>query len=120
MIPDPTNILPLASLALVLANTQLSASSSRVSLVHHFRDIMQAVAVVALPFYMELPAGVFMYWLSNSAFSMLQIVGVRRILANPQGQSDQEFGGGRWGAKQVWRDGQEGVVRVNERVKETS
>ena len=79
-VPDPTAALPLMSLLVMLANLQLSLSTGRPGgLLLGLRNFAQAGAVVGLPFYAELPAGLFMYWLPNSAFSLAQTAAVRRL-----------------------------------------
>ena len=61
--PDPTAVLPTLSLLILVANLQLSLHGGRPGgLLQGLRNFGQAAAIVALPFYAELPAGVFMYW----------------------------------------------------------
>jgi hypothetical protein len=82
--PDSKAWLPLASLVLLLANFQLSSAGGRGGgLLQLLRNVMQAGGVVALPFYSELPAGVFMYWIPNSAFSLAQTTIMRRFYPMP-------------------------------------
>ena len=42
------------------------------------RDLVQAGCVVLFPFYCELPAGVFVFWVTNSLWSLAQGAAVRR------------------------------------------
>lgn len=70
--PDPTAILPLGSLLLLVLNLQVgltrpaAAARGGVGLLTIVRNLFQAGSVVAFPFYAELPAGVFMYWVRTS------------------------------------------------------
>ena len=82
-LPDPTTALPAISLLVLLGNFQLASSGGRSGLLYGLRNVLQAGSVVALPFYAELPAGVFMYWIPNSCFSLVQTVVVRRLMPMP-------------------------------------
>lgn len=69
--PDPTSILPLGSLLLLVTNLQVgltrpAATRGGVGLLSMLRNVFQAGSVVAFPFYAELPAGVFMYWVRRA------------------------------------------------------
>jgi hypothetical protein len=82
--PDPKAVLPLISLALLLGNLQLSGAATQNPVWLMLRNVMQAASMVALPLYAELPAGVFLYWIPNSAFSLLQTSLVRRTRLSRQ------------------------------------
>lgn len=82
--PDPTAMLPLASLLLLVTNLQIgltrpASTGGGIGLFTILRNVFQAGSIVAFPFYAELPAGVFMYWIPNSSFSLVQTALVRRI-----------------------------------------
>lgn len=63
-VPDPTATLPVLSLLVLVTNLQLSFSTGRSGgVLQGLRNFAQAGAVIGLPFYAELPAGLFMYWL---------------------------------------------------------
>ena len=73
--PDATLALPLLSLAVLVANLQLSMAGDparALSILSIVRNVLQAGSVVFFPFVAELPSGVFMYLLPNSTFSLLQ------------------------------------------------
>ena len=55
--PDSSWALPLASVAFLLANLQLSMPSSASTLFVTVRNLWQAIALVAIPVFAELPAG---------------------------------------------------------------
>ena len=80
--PDANKVLPIVAVTLVVANMQLAFQASRSPLWSFLRDAVQGLSVVAFPFYAELPAGVFMYWLPNSLWSLAQSVAVRRTNAS--------------------------------------
>ena len=82
--PDPTMVLPLASLVMLMGNLQLSTIGARGAVWVGLRNFIQATSVVMLPLYAELPAGVFMYWIPNSAFSFAQTMLIRRTRASLQ------------------------------------
>jgi len=46
------------------------------------RNFLQATGTIMLPFYAQLPAGLFLYWVPNSLFSMLQMLFLRRAMAS--------------------------------------
>lgn len=77
---DPTGLLPIASLVMVVANLQMSMGASRSPIICFVRDLFQAGATVALPVYAQLPAGVYMYLLPNSIWSCLQLTVLRRLM----------------------------------------
>ena len=76
---DATGALPLLSLAVLLANLQLLGRNSSGSIVLGLRNVFQAGSVVMLPLCAELPSGVFMYWIPNSAFSFVQSAVIHRM-----------------------------------------
>lgn len=62
-VPDQSAVLPVVSLLVLMANLQLSLSAGRPGgVLLGLRNFAQAGAIVSLPFYAELPAGIFLYW----------------------------------------------------------
>ena len=59
---DATKLLPIVAVALTVGNFQLAFTASRNPLWLFVRDLVQAACVVLFPFYCELPAGVFVFW----------------------------------------------------------
>ncbi|KAL1510128.1 hypothetical protein AB1Y20_006460 [Prymnesium parvum] len=70
--PDCYAVLPIASLGLLIANLQQSFAGSQSAVMQTLRNFLQATGTIMLPFYAQLPAGLFLYWVPNSLFSMLQ------------------------------------------------
>mmetsp|Transcript_34898 Transcript_34898/g.103527 ORF Transcript_34898/g.103527 Transcript_34898/m.103527 type:complete len:296 (-) Transcript_34898:741-1628(-) len=70
--PHAPGLLPVVSVALIVGNLQLATAGTRSGLFLAVRNGLQAAAVVAYPFFVALPAGVFACWIPNSAFSLAQ------------------------------------------------
>ncbi len=79
---DASRVLPLAAVVMTVANFQLAFSASRNPVWGVVRDLFQGGCVVLFPFYAELPAGVFLYWVPNSLWSLAQTAAVRRTAAS--------------------------------------
>ena len=65
-VADATKLLPIAAVGLTVANFQLAFTGSRNPLWLLVRDLVQAGCVVLFPFYCELPAGVFVFWVRHA------------------------------------------------------
>ena len=65
-VADATKLLPIAAVGLTVANFQLAFTGSRNPLWLLVRDLVQAGCVVHFPFYCELPAGVFVFWVRHA------------------------------------------------------
>ena len=69
-VADGTKLLPIGAVSLTVANFQLAFTGMRNPLWLLVRDLVQAGCVVLFPFYCELPAGVFVFWVTNSLWSL--------------------------------------------------
>jgi len=83
---DPTLALPIAALGLTYANLELGFGRFRGhgekkedgGLPEKIKSMMQVYLIWSFPFIMQLPAGVFMYWIPSSLFGSCQVVLLRQ------------------------------------------
>ena len=74
--PDPTYALPILAGATFLLTVELGAADGMQgqteSAMKKMKNIMRGVAVLIVPFTVNLPASVFMYWTASNTFSLFQ------------------------------------------------
>ncbi|KAI8113608.1 hypothetical protein M9435_003606 [Picochlorum sp. BPE23] len=75
-VADPTYALPIISAASFLLMIELNAADGMEgqtdTMRSRFKNIMRGVAVLIVPFTVDLPAGVFMYWTASNMVSLVQ------------------------------------------------
>lgn len=75
-VADPTYALPIISAASFLLMVELNAADGMEGqtdkMRSRFKNIMRGVAVLIVPFTVDLPAGVFMYWTASNMVSLVQ------------------------------------------------
>jgi len=75
-VADPTYALPIISAASFLLMIELNAADGMEGqtdkMRSRFKNIMRGVAVLIVPFTVDLPAGVFMYWTASNMVSLVQ------------------------------------------------
>lgn len=75
-VADPTYALPLISAGTFLLMIELNAADGMEGqtdkMRSRFKNIMRGVAVLIVPFTVDLPAGVFMYWTASNMVSLVQ------------------------------------------------
>lgn len=75
-VADPTYALPIISAASFLLMIELNAADGMEgqtdTMRSRFKNIMRGVAVLIVPFTVNLPAGVFMYWTASNMVSLVQ------------------------------------------------
>jgi membrane protein insertase Oxa1/YidC/SpoIIIJ len=69
---DPTFILPLTAVYLSYSGLLYSFSGNRSPIVRIMQDALQCLLLLGIPFYLQLPCGVFCYWIPSSIMSILQ------------------------------------------------
>jgi YidC/Oxa1 family membrane protein insertase len=77
-LPDETLALPLVAIGLTYANLEMSLGKAPPGTVFHWlKDTGQVLLIAAMPLTTALPQGVFLYWVTNAAFSAVQTRAVR-------------------------------------------
>jgi YidC/Oxa1 family membrane protein insertase len=98
---DPTYGLPLLSAALFLATVEAGAADGMQgqdpATLARMKFFMRALAVGLVPLTASMPAGVFVYWATSNAYSLLQALAlktapVRRLMGVPEPGSGGEVG----------------------------
>jgi len=75
---DSTMALPLVAVGTSYAALELSfGRSQQQSMGQGFREVFQTMLVFSVPFIVQLPAGVFMYWIPSSIFGITQSAALR-------------------------------------------
>jgi YidC/Oxa1 family membrane protein insertase len=92
-VADPTYALPVIASATFLLTVEAGAADGMEGqpekMKKRMKNIMRGVAVVIVPFTLNLPAAVFMYWTTSNAFSLaqtmlLKIPGAKKALGLPE------------------------------------
>mmetsp|Transcript_25572 Transcript_25572/g.33449 ORF Transcript_25572/g.33449 Transcript_25572/m.33449 type:complete len:304 (-) Transcript_25572:270-1181(-) len=82
---DPTLVLPVSAIAMTYSNLELgfvkpkpasisTQKDQEPGLANQLKDYFQVYLILSVPFVMQLPAGVFMYWIPSSLFGTCQII----------------------------------------------
>ena len=105
-LPDETLALPVLAIGMTYANLQMSLGKAPPGTVFHWlKDTGQVLLIAGLPLTTALPQGIFLYWITNAAFSAVQTHavradGVRSVLGLPpmgaggDARSGSSHGGG--------------------------
>jgi YidC/Oxa1 family membrane protein insertase len=92
-VADPTYALPCIASATFLLTVEAGAADGMEgqpdAMKRRMKNVMRGVAVIIVPFTLDLPAAVFCYWTASNAFSLFQtlalkIPGARRRLGLPE------------------------------------
>jgi len=95
-VADPTYALPVLASATFLLTVEVGAADGMEgqpdAMKRRMKNIMRGVAIIIVPFTLDLPAAVFCYWTASNAFSLLQtlvlkIPGVKASLGLPDGRT---------------------------------
>ena len=70
---DPTFLLPVISLGLSYQSLQLSMNTQSITFIAKLKDFFQSTLILAFPFIMRAPSGIFCYWIPFSLFRIAQI-----------------------------------------------
>ena len=98
-VADPTYALPVISAATFLLMVELNAADGMEGQTDkmrgRFKNIMRGVAVLIVPFTLDLPAAVFMYWSASNMVSLVQssvlkVPGIKRAVGIPVLQSNKK------------------------------
>ena len=109
-VADPTYALPVISAATFLLMVELNAADGMEGqtdkMRKRFKNIMRGVAVLIVPFTVDLPAAVFMYWSASNMVSLVQssvlkVPGIKRAVGIPVLQSNKPLGSAVAGTQRV-------------------
>lgn len=98
-VADPTYALPVISAGTFLLMVELNAADGMEGqtdkMRKRFKNIMRGVAVLIVPFTLDLPAAVFMYWSASNMVSLVQssvlkVPGIKRAVGIPVLQSNKK------------------------------
>ena len=70
---DSTFLLPVISLGLSYQSLQLSMNTPSISFIAKLKDFFQSILILAFPFILHAPSGIFCYWIPFSFFRIAQI-----------------------------------------------
>jgi YidC/Oxa1 family membrane protein insertase len=80
---DPTFLLPLGALSLSYLAMELGFGKNQKGAGMLFKDGLQSLVLLSVPFVTTLPAGVFCYWIPSSLFAIAQ----SQIIKGPYAQT---------------------------------
>lgn len=69
---DPTFILPLTAVYLSYSGLLYSFYGNNSPIVKVIQDVLQCLLLLGIPFYLQLPCGIFCYWIPSSLISIVQ------------------------------------------------
>jgi len=75
---DPFFILPTIAIATTYLSIDMSFSSKGPMVFRLIGEVLQTVLIVSMPVVLNLPAGVFMYWIPASMFGICQTLAMRQ------------------------------------------
>ena len=74
---DKSFSLPLVALGLSYGAVEIALARSQGKLVIFFKDFIQSILLLSVPFITTLPSGVFCYWIPSSCFGIAQSIALR-------------------------------------------
>lgn len=74
---DKTFALPLIALGLSYGAVEIAVARSQGKLITFFKDFIQSILLLSVPFVTTLPSGVFCYWIPSSCFGIAQSIALR-------------------------------------------
>eukprot|EP01111_Echinosteliopsis_oligospora_P014047 TRINITY_DN5205_c0_g1_i2.p1 TRINITY_DN5205_c0_g1~~TRINITY_DN5205_c0_g1_i2.p1 ORF type:complete len:253 (-),score=85.12 TRINITY_DN5205_c0_g1_i2:14-772(-) len=77
-IPDPYYILPVTTAALFLTTVEIGAETAGQQQGIIMKNIMRVMALVFIPITASFPTALLVYWVTNSAFSIVQTILLKR------------------------------------------
>ncbi len=81
-VADPMTVLPVVNACLFLTMIELGGENGEMSNTAQFklvRNAFRAMGVIMVPLMMNMPAGLFVYWIGNGTLSLMQVM----LLKNP-------------------------------------